>query len=80
MLTKVQKWGNSMAIRIPKAFAEELGMQHDSEVELFLVHGKLIVKPVRPVKHSLEELLAKVKDETIHGETSTDESVGREVW
>lgn len=80
MRAKVQKWGNSLAIRIPRAFAEELGVRQDSKVDLLLKHEELVVKPVHAVKYSLSALLAKVRDENIHGEVATGEPVGREVW
>jgi len=44
MLTKVQKWGNSVALRIPKAFAEEMQMTADTAVELSIEDGKLVVR------------------------------------
>jgi antitoxin MazE len=47
VLAKVQKWGNSLAIRIPRAFAEQLGVQQDSEVDLSLDRDRLIMKPIR---------------------------------
>ena len=79
MLTKVQKWGNSLAIRIPRAFAEQLMVQQDSEVDLSLDGDRLVIKPRRP-KQSLSALLAQVTDENIHAEVSTGEPTGREVW
>ena len=79
MLTKVQKWGNSLAIRIPRAFAEQLMVQQDSEVDLSLDWDRLVIKPRRP-KQSLSALLAQVTDENIHAEVSTGEPTGREVW
>lgn len=79
MLTKVQKWGNSLAIRIPRAFAEQLMLQQDSEVDLSLDGDQLVIKPRRS-KQSLSALLAQVTDENIHAEVSTGEPTGREVW
>jgi len=58
MRTKVQKWGNSLAVRIPRSFAEELGVNHDTEVEIVLSDAGLIVKPVGP-RYSLSDLLAR---------------------
>lgn len=80
MRTKVQKWGNSLAIRIPKAFAEELAMNHGTEVDLSLEAGELIMKTRYPGNRSLLELLEKVTDANIHGEVSTGERVSQEVW
>lgn len=79
MITKVQKWGNSLAIRIPRGFAEQLMVQQDSEVDLSLDGDRLIIEP-RRAKPSLSVLLAQVTDENIHGEVATGEPAGREVW
>jgi len=79
MLTKVQKWGNSLAIRIPHGFAEQLEMKHDSLVDLSLDQDRLIIRPSRK-KPSLSDLLAQVTEENIHGEVATGEPIGREVW
>jgi antitoxin MazE len=79
VLAKVQKWGNSLAIRIPRAFAEQLGVQQDSEVDLSLDRDRLIMKPIR-TKPSLSVLLRQVTDENIHAEVATGEPTGREVW
>ncbi len=79
MLTKVQKWGNSLAVRIPKAFADELGLENNAVVEMTLNEGKLVVKIV-PRQPTLEELLAKVTPENIHEEIDDGGSVGREAW
>ncbi|NTW99727.1 MAG: AbrB/MazE/SpoVT family DNA-binding domain-containing protein, partial [Geobacteraceae bacterium] len=46
MLTKVQKWGNSLALRIPKAFALDAQLVNDSFVEMSVVEGQLIITPI----------------------------------
>ena len=60
MLTKVQKWGNSLALRIPKSFAADAQLKNDSVVEISLVDGQIIVKPVTNPKLTLDQLLAGV--------------------
>jgi antitoxin MazE len=80
MRTKVQKWGNSLALRIPKSFAAEVGLDEESAVDLTLVEGKLVVTPLAVNEYTLEELLAQVTDENIHAELSTGDAVGGEVW
>jgi antitoxin MazE len=79
VLMKVQKWGNSLAIRIPRGFAEQLMVQQGSEVDLSLDGDRLVIKPKRR-ELSLSELLAQVTDENIHAEIATAEPTGREVW
>ncbi len=80
MKTRVQKWGNSLALRIPKSFATEAGLQENAPVDLSLVDGKLVVQPVAPQPPTLGELLRGVTDQNLHGEWDTGPDVGREVW
>jgi antitoxin MazE len=80
MKTRVQKWGNSLALRIPKAFAEEAGLRANAAVELSLVDGTLVVRPVVPQPLSLEELLRGVTDDNLPGEWDTGPAAGKEVW
>lgn len=80
MLTKVQKWGNSIALRIPKAFADEIQIGADSDVELTIEAGKLIIAPVESKTYSLGELLDAVTPENMHAEVDWGEPVGNEAW
>jgi antitoxin MazE len=80
MKTRVQKWGNSLALRIPKSFAEEVGLHADTAVELSLVEGSLVVRPITPQPLTLEELLRGITDENLPGEWDTGSAVGREAW
>lgn len=80
MKTRVQKWGNSLAVRIPKSFAVEAGLQADSAVELSLVEGALVVQPLRSQPLTLEELLRGITDENLPVEWDTGLDVGKEVW
>jgi len=80
MKTRVQKWGNSLALRIPKSFAAEAGLHPDAAVELALVDGTLVIQPVAPEPPTLDELLRGVTDENRPGEWQTGPAVGKEVW
>ncbi len=80
MLTKVQRWGNSLALRIPKAFALDAQLENDSFVEISLVDGQIIIKPISAPSWSLEELLAGINKSNIHHEVDTGFAVGNEVW
>lgn len=79
MVTRVQKWGNSLGLRIPKAFAAEAKVGEGSPVELSVENGALLVRPVRR-RYSLGELLARVTRRNVHGEVGSGAPVGREVW
>ena len=79
MRTRVQKWGNSLAVRIPKPFAEGAGLQPSSEVEVSLVRGEVRLSPVRP-RWNLRQLLSGVTKKNIHREVDAGPAVGREAW
>jgi antitoxin MazE len=80
MRARVQRWGNSLALRIPKAFATETALESGSEVDLTLDDGRLIVTPLAAPSYELEDLLAQVTPENLHGEVDTGSSVGDEAW
>jgi antitoxin MazE len=81
MRARVQRWGNSLAFRIPRAFGRELNLRPDSPVEITLDDGRLILKPVPEAGvPSLEQLLETVTEDNLHPEVPTGPSVGREVW
>lgn len=78
MTAKVQKWGNSLALRLPKALVNEFRLEQGSAVELHVVHGKLIVEPQRAPQYKLEDLLKKVSKRNLHAESKTGRPVGKE--
>jgi antitoxin MazE len=80
MKTRVQKWGNSLALRVPRPFANEVGIQKETTIEIKLVDGKLVISPLAMPKPTLKQLLAKVTKENLHHEVKTGRAVGNEVW
>ena len=80
MHAKVQKWGNSLALRIPKTFAEDTHLATGSEVNLSVHDGKIVVAPTPKPNYSLAILLRGVTDENRHSEVDTGEIVGQEAW
>lgn len=80
MRVQVQKWGNSLALRIPKPFAAEVQIEEGALVDLSVVKGKLVATPAARKKTPLSQLLAQVSRANIHGEVETGPSVGREAW
>lgn len=80
MQTKIQKWGNSLGLRIPKSFAQQAGVAAGSEVDLSVQDGDLIVRPRRSPRYALKELLQAVTVRNVHREVETGEPVGREAW
>ena len=80
MRTRVRKWGNSLALRIPRSFAAEARLEQDMPVEISLVEGNLVVTPVVDPAFTLEQLLAGVTEENLHREVDTELPVGNEPW
>ncbi|MFV2070742.1 MAG: AbrB/MazE/SpoVT family DNA-binding domain-containing protein [Pirellulales bacterium] len=80
MRTRVQKWGNSLALRIPKSFAKEVGLCENLAVDLSVKEGKLVIQPHSEEPLSLDDLLAGITDENLHGEWDTGPPVGKEIW
>lgn len=68
MKARVQKWGNSLAIRIPRPFAEDLGVAQGTEVDLSVEDHELVVRPTLAVRVSLAELLERITDDNLHDE------------
>ncbi len=79
MLTTINRWGNSLAIRIPKAFAEQAEMEENTQVEIALDDDQITIQPVRKT-WTLRELLAGVTDSNKHPAADWGEITGREVW
>ena len=80
MHTKIQKWGNSLALRIPKVFADLVQIQKGSEVDISVDDGKLLISVISEEEYSLEDFLSKIDENNIHEEITFGDSVGREVW
>jgi len=80
MQAKIQKWGNSLAVRIPKTLATEAHLAQEAVVELAVAKGKFIIAPIKRRKYKLEELVSRITDENIHNEDIWGPAVGREVW
>jgi len=75
---RIQRWGNSLALRIPQAYAREIGLRHNSAVRIRLEGGRLVIEPV--TRFDLDELLAAITPDNQHGEIDTGAAVGNEVW
>ena len=80
MRVQVQKWGNSLALRIPKPFAEDAGVRAGTSVDLSLSEGRLVASPIRKRKLRLKDLLAGITKANLHAEVRTGPAVGREIW
>lgn len=80
MTTKIQRWGNSLALRIPKAFVKDAHLERGGEVNISISHGRLVVEASPKKKYSLSGLLANISKDNLHGEVRTGKSMGKEIW
>ena len=79
MRARAQKWGNSLAVRIPKAIAEEAGVGEGDDVEIQVVGEIIQIRRCR-ADPTLSELLAGVTADNLHDETDLGPPQGREAW
>ncbi len=80
MNATIQKWGNSLALRIPKAVARDTQLKNGSVVNLAVRKGTVIIEPVKKTKYRLDDLLKGVSKKNLHASVDTGPPVGREVW
>lgn len=80
MIATTQKWGNSLAVRIPKTIAEDLPLKEGSRVALTIRGGLLLLRPQAQPAYRLGELLKGVTKNNLHREVDPGYPVGHEVW
>jgi len=78
--TNIRKWGNGLAVRIPKQIADELGVDEDAPIELTVEGGQIILRPLLKVSYDLNDLVAGITEDNLHGETQTGPPQGEESW
>jgi antitoxin MazE len=76
---RVSRWGNSLAVRIPRTMADQARIEEGQEIELTVADGCLTIRP-RARTYTLDELLDQVTPENQHDEVDWGEPVGDEVW
>ena len=82
MKVAFQKWGNSLALRVPKAFADEIGASDGKAADMTVSNGKLVIEIARRRKrrYTLDELVAGITPDNRHGEIDWGPAVGNEAW
>jgi antitoxin MazE len=78
MHVRVRKWGNSLAIRIPKPLAEDSEVKEGTVLNLAISEGKVVATPIQKKRLSLKQLLAKVNKKNLHEEIDFGSPVGRD--
>lgn len=79
MKTTIQKWGNSLAVRIPKNISEETRVSEGSNIDIIVENGHIVLSPEKK-GYSLKELLKNITIKNIHSEISTGDQIGGEIW
>lgn len=79
MKTKIRKWGNSLAVRIPKSLADEMALDEGSQVDLSLNDNGLVIRST-VTRHDLRQLVKQISKSNRHDEIDPGESIGREEW
>lgn len=77
MQTVVQKWGNSLGVRIPSLYVKEFNLKNGTGVEITEEDGKIVIVPAQK---ELTEMLSRITEENIHRPIETGSSVGNEEW
>ncbi len=80
MKVSVRKWGNSLAVRIPRAIAAGSGLTQGTDVNISLRRGKVVLEPVPKRSYALGDLVSGITKANRHGETVTGGPMGRETW
>ncbi|MGE8721601.1 AbrB/MazE/SpoVT family DNA-binding domain-containing protein [Leptospira terpstrae] len=78
MESTIQKWGNSLGIRIPKLFAKQLDLNDGSQVEVIQEGNRMIIYPY--IKETLDQKLKKNNKKNLHSEVDSGDTVGNEFW
>lgn len=80
MEVHTSKLDNDLTLQIPLALASEIGLEPNSSVDISILGNSIIINPSRRPRRKLDDLLAGVTEDNLHGETDTGPAVGREVW
>jgi len=78
MKTTVQKWGNSLGVRIPSVMAKDLMLENGSKVELIEEADRIIIQPQKTPR--LEDLLEAIDETNLHEEVKVNGPFGNEAW
>ena len=80
MITKIQKWGNSLAVRIPRSVAQDTNLTSGNPVDVAVQDGQIVIAPARRTRFHLNDLLKGVTAQNRHLESDSGAAVGREAW
>lgn len=79
MNSRILKWGNSLAVRIPKILADEMNMAENTSIQLTMKDGALQIAPLADPPWDLDDLLAGVTKDNLHEGWETGGPAGKEI-
>ena len=79
MTTTVQKWGNSLGVRIPKNIVDTMGLSAGGGVSIVLKNGQMVIEPKNKLL-DLKKAMKNYKPETYHKEVDWGKPIGNEIW
>ena len=79
MKTKIQKWGNSLGVRLPKSIAEQKSLRDGLVVSVVLKNNQIVIEPIEQ-ELSLESMLEELNENNVHSETDWSDARGNEIW
>lgn len=79
MKTKIQKWGNSLGVRLPKNITEQKALKEGTGVSIVLKNNQIVIEPVAE-EMTLASLVSDISEQNVHTETEWSDAQGNEVW
>ena len=76
MLIKILKFGDSLGLRIPKSVARAAGVEEGSDVDISLDGDRIVIRPSRPVRYQLADLVSGIREDNVHEEITTGDDFG----
>ncbi|HEY9800796.1 MAG TPA: AbrB/MazE/SpoVT family DNA-binding domain-containing protein [Leptolyngbyaceae cyanobacterium] len=80
MTAVIAKWGNSLAVRIPRSIAEQAHVSEGTDINFSVEGNSIVITPKRRKKYTLDELLEGMTPDNFHPEFATGDAVGNEAW
>jgi antitoxin MazE len=80
MNTKVQKWGNSLGIRIPFTITKSLNIKANTSIQIKIEGDKIVMQPIKNIEYDLKELISQINESNRHDEQEWGNPIGNEIW
>ena len=80
MNTKVQKWGNSLGIRLPLSITKSLNIKANTSIQIKIEGDKILIQPIKNIEFDLKELISHINESNHHDEQEWGNPIGNEIW